>query len=132
MTIESALLLLRPGARWTLFGNSYDGLIWQDSTSMPTREEVDQMMLLPEPLPVPQEVPRWALREICLIRGLIPAIEAELQELPEPDRSVAMNRWSEKPTIERQSPLITALQGRLGWTDAYVDELFRAANQRGS
>ena len=132
MTIESALLLLRPGARWTLLGNSYDGLLWQDSMSMPTRQEVDQMMLQPEPLPVPQEVPRWSLREICLIRGLIPAIETELQQLPEPNRSVAMNRWNEKPTIERASPLITELQDRLGWTTEYVDELFRAAGQLGS
>jgi hypothetical protein len=132
MTIESALFSLRPGARWTVFGETYDGIQWLDDSIMPTRQEVESMMSIPEPSPVPSVVPRWALREVCLIRGLIPAIETELQKLPEPDRSVAMNRWSEKPTIERPSPLITALQALLGWTNDYVDDLFRAAGQLGS
>lgn len=82
--------------------------------------------------PVPDEIPRWALREVCVLRGLIPAIEAALQGLPEPTRTIALNRWHEKPTISRGSPMITALQGLLGWSNDYVDELFRSADQLGS
>jgi hypothetical protein len=82
--------------------------------------------------PVPDEIPRWAMREVCVLRGLIPAIEAALQALPEPNRTIALNRWAEKPTISRGSPMIIALQEILEWDNAYVDELFRAADQLGS
>lgn len=126
--LSRALYRLRPGAVWTLRGETYDLLEWSDPSPKPSWEDVERMMELPEPTPVPAEVPRWALREVCLMRGLIPTIESELQKLPEPDRSVALNRWSEKPTIERPSPLIAALQARLVWTTEYVDELFRAAD----
>lgn len=133
MTLEAAIRYLRPGASWTLRGESYSGLEWQDQTQIkPTEVEVQAAMLLPEPVPVPQEIPRWALREVCVLRGLIPAIEAALQGLPEPTRTIALNRWHEKPTISRGSPMITALQVLLGWSNDYVDELFRAADQLGS
>jgi hypothetical protein len=74
--------------------------------------------------PVPDEVYGWALREVCMIRGHTAAIEAALANLPEPQRTIASNRWSHKPTISRASSLIAAMQAILGWTSAYVDELF--------
>ena len=42
MTDYAATLLhLRPGARWTLNGDDYDGLTWLDSGDAPTRDECD-------------------------------------------------------------------------------------------
>jgi hypothetical protein len=82
------------------------------------------MMAQPEPVPVPQEVPTWALREVCMTRGHTAAIEAALANLSEPQRTIAGNRWNHKPTISRASSLIAAMQAILGWTSAYVDELF--------
>lgn len=131
MTIESALLTLRPGAHWTIRGSSYDGLEWQDeSQTKPTRGEVDAKMLESEPVPVPQEVPTWALREVCMVRGHTAAIEAALANLSEPQRTIAGNRWNHKPTISRASSLIAAMQAILGWTSAYVDELFVEADTK--
>jgi hypothetical protein len=127
MTIESAILALRPGAVWELRGNTYDGLVWRDESTMPTREEVEAKMLEPEPVPVPQEVPTWALREVCMIRGHTAAITAAIEALPEPPREIAKNRWNHKDTISRGSSMISAMQQILGWTSDYVDELFRAA-----
>lgn len=41
MMIAEALLQLRPGAKWTLNGETYDGLTWMDENmSQPSREEV--------------------------------------------------------------------------------------------
>jgi hypothetical protein len=97
---------------------------------MPTREEVEAKMLEPEPVPVPQEVPTWALREACMIRGHTAAIESALANLSEPQRTIANNRWSHKPTISRASSLIAAMQAILGWTSAYVDELFLEADTK--
>lgn len=124
MTIETALLILRPGARWTVRGGTCDGLVWLDESAPPTRAEVEALMAQPEPVPVPQEVPTWALREVCMIRGHTASIEAALANLSEPQKTIANNRWSHKPTISRTSSLITAMQTLLGWTSTYVDELF--------
>jgi uncharacterized coiled-coil DUF342 family protein len=43
-TIVEALSSLRPGARWSVSGYDYQGLIWYDdnSTSPPTEEEIAQ------------------------------------------------------------------------------------------
>jgi hypothetical protein len=41
MNITKAILSLRPGATWSLNGNTYDGLKWLDETqTQPTKEEV--------------------------------------------------------------------------------------------
>lgn len=79
------------------------------------------------PDPVPDEVPMWALKEVCLVRGHGPAIEDKLNSLPDPPRTIARNRWENKDTISRGSSIISAMQALLGWSSAYVDELFRAA-----
>lgn len=125
MTLESAIRYLRPGASWTLRGNTYSGLLWQDAQqTKPSEEEVAAAMLLPEPVPVPQEAAMWALKELCLVRGHAADIEAALNSLPDPPRTIARNRWENKDTISRTSPIIAQIKQLLGWSDAYVDELF--------
>jgi hypothetical protein len=129
MKIESAIHTLRPGAKWTIYGGTYSGLVWQDTQqSKPTEEEVAAAMLLPEPVAVPQEVPMWALKEVCVSRGHTTAIDTALAGLSEPPRVKATLRWEYKDTISRGSSMISALQALLGWSDAYVDELFVAAD----
>ena len=42
VTIADALQLIRPGAKWALRGDSYDGLEWMDAThAKPSANEVD-------------------------------------------------------------------------------------------
>ena len=129
MTIESALHIIRPGAKWAIRGDTYAGLEWLDSVqSKPTEAEVSETLLRPEPVVVPQEVPMWALKEVCVSRNHTAAIDAALASLPEPPRVKATLRWEYKDTISRGSSIISALQTLLGWSDAYVDELFVAAD----
>lgn len=43
--IVQALISLRPGAQWTLDGETYDGLSWLDKTqTKPTKKQVDDEM----------------------------------------------------------------------------------------
>jgi len=44
MDITQALLTLRPGASWSLNGETYDGLWWSDENDLPppTEEEINQ------------------------------------------------------------------------------------------
>jgi len=40
--IDQALVRLRPGAEWTLIGESYEGITWLDKKqTLPTKEEVE-------------------------------------------------------------------------------------------
>ena len=129
MKIESALHILRPGASWAIRGETYAGLEWLDvGQSKPTESEVAETMLLPDPVVVPQEVPMWALREVCASRNHTAAINDALAGLPEPPRVKAMLRWEYKDTISRGSSMIALMQTRLDWSNAYVDELFIAAD----
>jgi len=44
--IDLAILSLRPGAEWTLNGDTYEGLNWLDETqTKPTAEEIDAEVL---------------------------------------------------------------------------------------
>ena len=46
MDITKALVNLRPGAEWSLNGDTYDGLVWLDKTqTKPTEEEINQELL---------------------------------------------------------------------------------------
>ena len=129
MTILAAIHYLRPNAAWTLRGDTYASLEWADAAQeKPTEEEVAAAMLLPEPVVVPQEVPMWALKEVCASRNHTAAIDAALAGLPEPPRVKAMLRWEYKDTISRGSSMIALMQTRLNWNSAYVDELFVAAD----
>jgi len=129
MTIRAAIHYLRPNAAWTLRGDKYVGLEWVDSTQeKPTEEEVAAAMLLPDPVVVPQEVPMWALKEVCVSRNHTAAIDAALAGLPEPPRVKAILRWEYKDTISRGSSMIALMQTRLDWSNTYVDELFIAAD----
>lgn len=129
MTIQAAIHYLRPNAAWTLRGDTYAGLEWADEAqSKPTEADVAAAMLLPDPVVVPQEVQMWALKEVCVSRNHTTAIDTALAGLPEPPRVKAMLRWEYKDTISRGSSMITSMQALLGWSDAYVDELFVAAD----
>jgi len=131
MKIASALQILRPGAQWGVRGEAYGDIVWLDHfQTIPTEVEVAAKMIEPEPLAVPQEVPTWTLREVCMIRGHTASIESALAKLSEPQRTIARNRWSHKPTISRASSLIAAMQAILGWSSDYVDELFLEAGTK--
>jgi hypothetical protein len=44
--IVDALHLLRPGAQWSLFGDTYEGLNWVDTTqTKPSLEEIEQAII---------------------------------------------------------------------------------------
>ena len=41
MDIVRCLEKLRPGEQWSLDGDTYEGLVWHDSTTKPTFEELE-------------------------------------------------------------------------------------------
>ena len=43
MDIVRCLEKLRPGEQWSLDGDTYEGLVWHDSTTKPTFEEIESV-----------------------------------------------------------------------------------------
>lgn len=78
-------------------------------------------------IPVPTEVAMWALREALENAGELTNVDQKINSLPPTQRRIAQNRWFYKPSILRQSTIISALQQQLGWTDKFVDDLYKAA-----
>lgn len=85
-------------------------------------------VVAPIVVPVPDQVSMWALREAVMFAGEMTAIKTALDNLPEPQKSIAWNRWEYKENIVRNSPIIIQLQQLLGWTDSFVDGLYKHAN----
>lgn len=44
MTIGNVLEKLRPGAKWNLSGDTYEGLEWMDEKPKPSKQEVDDAL----------------------------------------------------------------------------------------
>jgi hypothetical protein len=75
-------------------------------------------------IPVPAEVPMWAIRAVLDLAGLTAQITAILQALPEPDRTVVNRVWEYGNFIRRASPVIGQLTAALEKTEAEVDAFF--------
>lgn len=94
---------------------------WKQSHSdlFPSEPEVSE--------PVPEEVPLWAFRAVLTIQGITPQVEALINGLPEPQKTVANVQWVYGNYIIRTHPLIVALGSQLGMTEAQIDDVFRTA-----
>lgn len=84
-------------------------------------------VVAPIVIPVPTEVPLWALREALENLNELANVDNKINALPPAQRRTAQNRWLYKPTIMRSSSIISALQKQLGWTDTFVDDLYKSA-----
>ncbi len=82
----------------------------------------------PIPPIVPEEVYAWRLRLSTQIAGLKPSIDGLLDQLTEPEKTVAKEAWNAGVTIRRDSPLVGQLAAALGLSSEQVDELFVQAN----
>lgn len=131
MRIESAIHTLRPGASWTLRGDTYAGLEWQDTQqSKPTEEEVAAAMLLPEPVPAPESVSLRQFRMALKRSGLFATVDGLRtdQALTTQQRDDLTEFLEFSNQIERAHPLIESLSPMVGVTSYQIDDLFRLAD----
>lgn len=96
---------------------AYQKWLWDGNTPEPA----------PIPVPqVPQVVTRFQARAALHLAGLLPAVEAIMQN---PDTPVlAQLAWDDALSFVRTSPTILTLAGVLGLDDAALDQLFITAS----
>ena len=91
--------------------------------------DVGQELWTP-PVPVPQAVARWELRDVLLrqpsSKGLA-SLCADADALAAQVGGTVENAWMNADLIQRSSPNLNALAGQLGISEPELDVLFLAA-----
>ncbi|MBL4833665.1 MAG: hypothetical protein JKY26_06775 [Pseudomonas sp.] len=75
----------------------------------------------------PGEVTMRQARLALHIRGILPAVQPAIDQLPEPDRTAAQIEWEYSQTVERDRPFVITLCQLLGIADEQRYELFAYA-----
>lgn len=105
-------------------------LLWDEAVlgTQPTEAEIGAAIdTLPDSvLPVPQAVTSWRLRAVASLAGHKEAIEAVLDGLPEPNKTIAKEAWA-SGLIRRNAPLIAVIGAALEMDKAAIDGWFREA-----
>jgi len=88
---------------------------------------VEEEIIEPEPVKQPREVALWRVKSILTLQGMAAGVEAAINQMPEPNKTVAKIAWEYAYTIDRWSETVLFAQQQLGLTDEQVDALFDAA-----
>ena len=80
-------------------------------------------------VPVPAEVTMRQAQRALLDAGLLDAVEAAINALPEPPRRAALIDWTKSSTLRRDSQFVAVLAPGLGLDAAALDVLFVAASR---
>lgn len=92
---------------------------WADIPIIEYEEDVEQLDVI-----VPNEVPTWRLRAVLAIDGKEQDVENALNQLPEPNKTIAKRAWDYGSNTERGSQTVVFIKGVLGLTDQEVDQYF--------
>lgn len=79
------------------------------------------------PAPVPEFVTQRQARLALFNAGKLDLVEAAIDSLPEPDRSIARVEWTYAATINRRSPLVAKLIVAINLSESETDDLFITA-----
>lgn len=81
----------------------------------------------PESAPIPDVTPRQ-IRQALILSGIsMEQIDAALDSLPEPTRSMAKIEWEYSIAFQRSRPLVAQVGVMLGWTPEQIDDLWNLA-----
>ncbi|WP_412464197.1 hypothetical protein [Flavobacterium mekongense] len=79
---------------------------------------------------VPETVSRRQLRLALVLSSFdLSMIDAQINQLPEPNRSFALIAWNDAIVFERKDALLNQLAGQLGLTEDNLDDLFINASK---
>lgn len=97
--------------------------------SVPISEEEAQVILAANqpPAPVPQIVTMRQARLALLGAGLLSAVDAAIDALPEPQKSAARIEWDYSSEVHRSRAFVQQLGAALGLDDQQLDALFTQA-----
>lgn len=103
-----------------------DKYAWQQFYSDHSTADGSLNLTPPKPRP-PGKVTMRQARQALLAAGMLSQVDAAIDALEEPQRSVARIEWDYSQEVERNRELVQLLGPALGLSDDQLDELFREA-----
>lgn len=76
---------------------------------------------------IPREIQNWRAKAVLAGMGLLDTINAAIEAMPEPDRTVARLAWHGDAKLARRGKTVLGMAAALGLTGTQVDALFTAA-----
>lgn len=94
-----------------------------------TIEQVDH--IIEEPVQIVQSVTPRQMRVALILSGIsMDSIEAIIDGLGEPQRSIVRTTWEYSTEFQRDNPVLNQMAPLLGLSSAQVDDLFILARQQ--
>lgn len=78
----------------------------------------------PPQYPVPSEVTMRQARRALHATGMLAAVDAAIDALPEPERTAARIEWEYSSAVQRHNGFVAQLGPALGLSDSALDDLF--------
>ena len=92
-------------------------------------EGAGHLVIVPEPVIVPEEVPLWAFRSVVVNAGLMPVVLAAINGIEDEDeKATTLNFWEYGNYVSRNSPTLLALAPSTGLTSEQIDQAFITAS----
>jgi hypothetical protein len=88
---------------------------------------IDGFELPPLPPRVPREIPNWRAKAMLAQMGKLATVEAAIQAMPEPERTIVSLAWGGDAKLERHGKTVLGLAALLGLSSDEIDALFIAA-----
>lgn len=125
MDIAKTLVLGYPESKWSLDGDTYDGLTWLSNTPKPTEEELRVKW---EEVSNPPPVVTMRSLQLSMTLTQTMAISAAIASMPEgKDKRDARIYWNHSNTVSRSHPVVASFAQMISATNEEVDALFAAA-----
>lgn len=93
-----------------------------------TQTLIDQIeAIVPPTIPIKDVTPRQIRQALVLSNVAIADIDAAINSLAEPTRSLARIEWEYSVAFHRDRPLVAQVGQMLGWTNQQLDDLWALA-----
>lgn len=104
----------------------------KDSWIIKTFNDKNELIQIPEivyedPAKQNKEVELWRIKGILTIMGRIEEVDAAIEKLPEPNRTLAGFVWNSGNSLDSQSDTVKFVQASLNLTDEEKDAIFDQA-----
>lgn len=123
MDLSLAISIARPGAQWSLRGDTIDGLTWIGPGEPPTLEELQAAWdnRPPEPLPDAEnyQIRAWMIRG-DLDPDVVPQIISQVIT-DEKEKKEALMRWDYAVRIPRNFPLVNIIGSQMGLSPEQIN-----------
>ncbi len=112
------------------YDSNFETLFWDFQNQIYYKVSNEEELAAAKKASVPETVSRRQLRLALVLSSFdLSMIDAQINQLPEPNRSFALIAWNDAIVFERKDALLNQLAGQLGLSEDNLDDLFINASK---